>query len=147
MITSLLQVVNRLDVSWLSGLFIHKLDVSCFNCNEALLFQDFKYFLFYFNTNPLKLSNTKLQVYEIALSLWSPLTLKYILQKSPTTLYETKRHFFTQQLRRSGCIRPDFHRLHTTWWSQQAWYNLLTRLHLVCGIFMCIEWLILCCFI
>ena len=31
MITSLLQVVNMLDVSWLSRLFIHKLDASCFN--------------------------------------------------------------------------------------------------------------------
>ena len=31
MITSLLQVVNRLDASCLSRLFIHKLDASCFN--------------------------------------------------------------------------------------------------------------------
>ena len=31
MITSLLQVVNRLDASWLSRLFIHKFDASCFN--------------------------------------------------------------------------------------------------------------------
>ena len=31
MATSLLQVVNRLDASWLSRLFICKLDVSCFN--------------------------------------------------------------------------------------------------------------------
>ena len=29
--TSLLQVVNRLDASWLSRLFIQKLDASCFN--------------------------------------------------------------------------------------------------------------------
>ena len=33
MITSLLQVVNRLDVSWLSRLFIHKLDPSC--CSKS----------------------------------------------------------------------------------------------------------------
>ena len=31
MITSLLQVVNRLDASRFSALFIHKLDASCFN--------------------------------------------------------------------------------------------------------------------
>ena len=31
MITSLLQVVNRLDASWLSRLFIRILDASCFN--------------------------------------------------------------------------------------------------------------------
>ena len=36
MITSLLQVVNRLDASWLSRLFIHKLDAICFNtCNKS----------------------------------------------------------------------------------------------------------------
>ena len=31
LIISLLQVVNRLDASWLSRLFIHKLNASCFN--------------------------------------------------------------------------------------------------------------------
>ena len=40
MITSLLQVVNRLDASWFSRLFIHKLDTSCFeDSHQACKYQ------------------------------------------------------------------------------------------------------------
>ena len=35
-VTSLAQVVNRLDASWLSRLFVYKLDASCFNVTLML---------------------------------------------------------------------------------------------------------------